>query len=95
MPKPLHSAQYGKLMELLRAVREESGFTQRDLAAALGEDQSYVSKCERGIRRLDVVELRNWVCAMGLSFGTFAGRLDSCLEQAAALDQLASKKGRS
>lgn len=29
---------------------------------------------------------------MGLSFGTFAGRLDSCLEQPAALDQLASKK---
>lgn len=82
-------------MALLKAVREESGFTQRDLAAALGEDQSYVSKCERGIRRLDVVELRNWVCAMGLSFGTFAERLDSCLEQAAALDQLAIKKGRS
>jgi len=49
---------------------------------------------ERGIRRLDVVELRNWLCAMGPSFGTFAGCLDSCFEQAAALDQLASK-GRS
>lgn len=82
-------------MELLRTVREDSGFTQRDLATALGVDQSYVSKCERGIRRLDVVELRNWVCAMGLSFGTFAERLDSSLEQVAALDQLASKKVRS
>jgi transcriptional regulator with XRE-family HTH domain len=81
-------------MELLRAVREESGFTQRDLAAALGEDQSYVSKCERGVRRLDVVELRNWVCAMGLSFRAFSERLDSCLEQAAALDTHASRKRR-
>ncbi|MFT7773362.1 helix-turn-helix domain-containing protein [Roseateles sp.] len=87
MPKPLHNAQYMKLLELLRAAREEAGITQRQLAEALGEDQSYVSKCELGVRRLDIIELRDWTGAMGLSFRTFTKRLDLALEQASAIEQ--------
>lgn len=93
MPKPLHSAQYRMLLDILRAARKERGYTQRELAAALGEDQSYVSKCELGVRRLDVVELRNWICAMGLSFRTFAKRLDSALEQASETEKHLTKGG--
>lgn len=87
MSKPLHSAQYKKLLDLLRVTREECGYTQRELAAVLGEDQSYVSKCELGLRRLDVIELRNWIRAMGLSFRVFSKRLDSDLEQESATEQ--------
>jgi transcriptional regulator with XRE-family HTH domain len=94
MPKPLHNAQYRKLLDILRAAREERGFTQQELAAALGEDQSYVSKCELGIRRLDVIELRDWICAMGLSFRTFTKRLDSELERASAVEQHLTKGER-
>ena len=95
MPKPLHNVQYSKLTGLLRAAREEQGLTQWDLAEALGEDQSFVSKCERGIRRLDIVEVRNWVRAMGLSFHAFAKHLDSELEQTAALESHALKRSQS
>ena len=94
MPKPLHNAQYRKLLDILRGAREEAGYTQRELAAALGEDQSYVSKCELGVRRLDVIELRDWIRAMGLSFRTFAKRLDSELEHASAVEHHLTKGGR-
>lgn len=91
MSKPLHNAQYKKLLERLRAAREERGLTQRELADALGEDQSYVSKCERGIRRLDVIELRDWICALGLSFQSFTKRLDLDLERESVLEQHLAK----
>lgn len=94
MSKPLHNAQYRKLLEILRAAREEAGYTQRELAAALGADQSYVSKCELGVRRLDVIELRDWISAMGISFRTFTKRLDAELERASAVEQHLTKGGR-
>lgn len=42
----------------LRNARKDSGLTQVDAARRLGRTQSFVSKAERGERRLDVVELR-------------------------------------
>ena len=47
------------------------------LARRLGETQSFISKCERGERRIDVVELRAFCKALGISFTTFVRRLDS------------------
>lgn len=46
------------LAEKLRAAREETGLSQRDVAQALGVGQSLVSGLENGQRRLDVVELK-------------------------------------
>lgn len=44
----------------LRAARERSGFTQVDAAAALGQPQNFVSKCETGERRIDPIELADF-----------------------------------
>ncbi len=41
----------------LREVREDLGLSQEEVAAKLAKTQSYVSRCETGIRRLDVFEL--------------------------------------
>lgn len=38
------------------AARKSAGLTQMELAQLLGKPQSYVSKYERGERRLDVLE---------------------------------------
>lgn len=54
---PLHSAAYRQFLERLREARRESGFTQVDVAKALGKPASYTSKCELGERRVDFVEL--------------------------------------
>lgn len=43
-------------MSLLKDAREEFGFTQLELADALGEYQSFVARLESGQRRIDVIE---------------------------------------
>ena len=95
MPKPLHNADYKRLLKLVKEAREEAGMTQKDLAPLLDEDQSYVSKCERGVRRLDVIELRNWVQALGLSFSAFADLLDSDLQKTSAISRHTVQKRKS
>jgi transcriptional regulator with XRE-family HTH domain len=54
--KTLHSKEYNVFIKHLVAARRESGLTQQQLATRLSKPQSYVSKYERGERRLDVVE---------------------------------------
>ena len=52
------------LLALLRAVREERGLHQADVAVALGRPQSFFSKYELGSRRLDLLELNDVSDAM-------------------------------
>ncbi len=48
---------YVRMREALVAARVERNLTQVELARLLGRPQSFVSKYERGERRIDVVEL--------------------------------------
>ena len=68
MEKSIYSKEYRLFLELLRTTRLKAGFTQEEVANALGQTQSFVSKCERGERRLDVVEVRAFCNAIGVSF---------------------------
>ncbi|MGD0024123.1 MAG: helix-turn-helix transcriptional regulator [Xanthobacteraceae bacterium] len=56
MAKTLGSKRHKALIDLLIAKREAAGMTQADLAARLGEYQSFVARLESGQRRVDVVE---------------------------------------
>lgn len=59
MPKPRKSLFADPYQEIIRRLierRKELGMTQWDLAAAYGEDQSFISRIERMQRRLDVYE---------------------------------------
>lgn len=79
MEKSKFTRDYQILTQLLRAIRQEAGTTQVELAERLGETQSYVSKVERGERRLDMVQLR-WFCgALGVPLKTFADRYEKQL----------------
>ena len=77
MEKSLHSEGYSLFLRQLRATRKSAGVTQIELAKRLDETQSFVSKCERGERRIDVVELREFCRALGVPFNEFTGRLDA------------------
>ncbi len=56
MPSSLHSDAYDTLRATLVALRKDAGVTQVELAERLGRPQQFVSKVERGERRLDLVE---------------------------------------
>lgn len=60
MSKQLRTARHRKVMAVLVATRTEAGLTQRELAARLGRAHSYVSRIEKGDRRLDVPEMMQW-----------------------------------
>ncbi len=54
-----HSARYRRLLARLREARLDAGLTQAEVAKALRRPQSFVSKCESGERRVDVIELQD------------------------------------
>lgn len=56
MPNSLHRHQYDLFRKLLIEAREQAQLTQTQVAQRLGKPQSYVSKYERGERRLDFTE---------------------------------------
>lgn len=76
MRKSIHSPEYSRFLDLLKEARGKAGMTQTELADRLGMTQSDISKCERGERRLDVVELWRWCKALGTPFQAFARLLD-------------------
>jgi transcriptional regulator with XRE-family HTH domain len=76
MDKSIYSREYETFLRRLRAARLRAGLTQVQLAARLGQTQSFVSKCERGERRLDLVEVRAFCVAMGVSLPRFVAALD-------------------
>ncbi len=88
MPRTLSSSHHDLLLEMLREARVRQGVTQGNLAEALGFSQSDISKVERGVRRLDVLELRAWVGALGISFLTFATELHERVSAQEAVDRI-------
>lgn len=56
----IYSARYQEFLRRLREARVESGLTQRQVAEKLGEPQSFVSRCESGERRVDIIELADF-----------------------------------
>ena len=79
MEKTIYSQEYALFLKLLRDTREKLGLTQTELAERLGQTQSFVSKVERSERRIDVVELRAFCIAIGISFPDFIQRIERVL----------------
>lgn len=79
MEKSIYSVRYGAFLNLLKKVRKEAGLTQTQLALKIGETQTFVSKCERGERRIDIVELHTFCRAFGVSLKQFVGALERAI----------------
>ena len=65
MARSTHHPDYQTLLTLLRNLRERAGVTQLALAESLGNTQTFISKIERGERRIDVVEFIEICNALG------------------------------
>ena len=64
-PSTYHD-DYQQLLAVLKALRREAGVTQVELGERLGNTQTFVSKFERGERRLDVTEFVDVCEALGV-----------------------------
>ena len=62
----IHTREYDRFRALLIDVRRKAGLSQAELAKRLAKPQSFVSKFERGERRLDVIEFKSVAEALGL-----------------------------
>ncbi len=58
MSKSIYSKKYKSVVEKLKKARIEAGLKQEEVAEKLEKPQSYISKIERGERRIDVAELK-------------------------------------
>lgn len=77
MKKALYERSYAAFTELLKEERKNAGLTQAALAKKLRRPQSYVSKYERGDRRLDVIEFIEVARVIGFDPHDFLRKLAS------------------
>ena len=69
--KSAFSRKQGQLRKILVQARHDAGLTQVALAKKLGRPQSFVSKCESGERRVDVIELKAFARVYGVPLTFF------------------------
>ncbi len=54
--KTIFRQEYTVFLDFLKKAREERGLSQGELGMLIGQDQTFVSKYEKAIRRLDIFE---------------------------------------
>ena len=64
---------YQAFLKRLINARKEAGFNQTDISERMGKARSFLSKCELGERRLDVIELQKLAKIYGKSIAYFLG----------------------
>ncbi|TPA31608.1 XRE family transcriptional regulator [Burkholderia pseudomallei] len=75
MTHPLHEPRYQRIAALLTELRKARGLLQQDVADRIGRPQGFVSKVESGSRRLDVIELLDFLHALDADPHEFIDRL--------------------
>ncbi len=85
--KSIHDPRYIELIEYLILERSLRKITQEQLSSALGRPQSYVAKVENLDRRVDVVELRDWLMALTVEPAEFMARISWWGSSSASTEQ--------
>lgn len=69
------------VINILKHLRQASGLTQSDVAHLLRRPQSFVSKYESGIRRLDLLEVYDLCQIFGVQMTEFIRQLEEELQR--------------
>lgn len=80
MAKSLYRTENLELAALLRSLREATGQTQTQFATRIARNQTYVSNVELGIRRLDLVELRDYCAGLNTHLGELIAQWESRIQ---------------
>lgn len=83
MQKSTFTREYRVFLKALKECRVKAGLSQIKLAAKLDQSQSFVSKCERGETRLDIVQLRVICHALGTDLQQFIELFEEALSKKA------------
>jgi len=81
MTKAIYRREHEIFLQVLKRTRVESGMTQAQCSAALGRPQSFMSDVERGVRRLDTVQLRDLCLILGTSLTSFTKAYEEALNE--------------
>jgi transcriptional regulator with XRE-family HTH domain len=76
LPKSLFTRKHTQLRKLLTKARKDAKLTQTELAVRLNRRQAYISRIERGERRIDVVEFLDLAHAIGINPARFIADFD-------------------
>jgi transcriptional regulator with XRE-family HTH domain len=74
--KTLYSEEQSVFLSLLKQVRQNANLSQRELSEILEIPQSRISDYERGQRQMDLMELRQYCQALGITVVDFVQRFD-------------------
>jgi transcriptional regulator with XRE-family HTH domain len=90
--KSIHKSEYLVLLQRLRTLRTTAGLTQVALSTALQRPQSYVSDVERGSRRMDLLQLREFCNACGQALTEFVAEFEQELAQTSPTRRLRKRR---
>jgi transcriptional regulator with XRE-family HTH domain len=79
-------------LDLLRLERKAAGVSQVELAKRLKQKQDYISKSERGDRRLDIIETLFYCRGIGVDFAEFAAKYADAVRRASAAKRSAPRR---
>lgn len=82
MTKSVFTEKYHSFCLLLIETRQSQKLTQTTVAQRLQKPQSFVSKYERGERRLDVIEFLEVAKALGVNPGELLQKLEQITKAA-------------
>ena len=69
--KSIYNPDYIAMIDHLRQIRKSKKVTQVSLAERMDWDHRDVSKVEKFVRRLDLIELCHWLDALEYDLGNF------------------------
>ncbi|TDF34567.1 XRE family transcriptional regulator [Alteromonadaceae bacterium M269] len=81
MPKTLYRRENKALLKLLKDCRAHAKLTQTQCSDALGRPQSFMSDVECGVRRLDIIQLRDLCMVFGISLEAFVVKLEQEIQR--------------
>jgi len=81
MEKSIFTREYKLFLKLLKSERISRNISQLELGKLIGQTQSFISKCERGERRLDLVEVQRICDVLNISFSSFAKKYEESLKK--------------